>query len=84
MNARTARNSMCKIMGSGQRKWSSYNKMKSEPDSSFMKIRCPKCKNEQIIFEKATTAVPCLVCGNVLAEPRGGKAKLKARPLEVL
>ena len=58
--------------------------MRSEPESNFVKLRCPKCKNEQIVFEKATTSVSCLVCGNVLAEPRGGKSKLKARVLETL
>jgi small subunit ribosomal protein S27e len=58
--------------------------MKTNPVTKFAKIRCPKCKNEQIIFDKATITVPCLVCGNVLAEPTGGKARLKARPLEVL
>ncbi|HME87290.1 MAG TPA: 30S ribosomal protein S27e [Candidatus Nanoarchaeia archaeon] len=58
--------------------------MKYEPTSSFMKIRCPKCKNEQIIFEKATSVVSCLVCSNVLAEPMGGKAQLKTRALEKL
>jgi len=52
--------------------------------TKFMKLRCPKCKNEQAVFEKAKTVVPCLVCGNILAEPSGGKAKLKTRVLEVL
>ncbi len=58
--------------------------MKTEPTSRFIKIRCPKCKNEQIVFEKATTHISCLVCGNELAEATGGKAKLKARMLETL
>ena len=55
-----------------------------EPNSKFVKVRCPKCKNEQIIFGKASTVVKCLVCGNVLAKPTGGKAKIKAHILEVL
>ncbi len=55
-----------------------------EPLSRFIKIRCPKCKNEQIIFGKSSTTVKCLVCGKVLAEPTGGKSKVKARILEVL
>jgi small subunit ribosomal protein S27e len=58
--------------------------MKSNPTTVFVKIRCPKCKNEQIIFEKATTNVPCLVCGAILAEATGGKARLKSRMLETL
>ena len=55
-----------------------------EPSSKFVKIRCPKCKNEQIMFGKASSRVTCLVCGKVLAEPTGGKVKVKARILEVL
>ncbi len=55
-----------------------------ETGSKFIKIRCPKCKNEQIMFGKASTLVSCLVCGKVLAEPTGGKSRVKARVLEVL
>jgi small subunit ribosomal protein S27e len=55
-----------------------------EPTSKFVKVRCPKCKNEQIMFGKAATDVKCLVCGKVIAEPTGGKSKIKARILEVL
>jgi len=55
-----------------------------EPSSKFIKIRCPKCKNEQITFGKSATRVRCLVCSKVLVEPTGGKSKIKARVLEVL
>jgi small subunit ribosomal protein S27e len=54
------------------------------PTSKFIKIRCPKCKNEQIIFGKTSTIIKCLVCEKVIAEPTGGKSKVKARILEVL
>ncbi len=55
-----------------------------EPNSKFVKVRCPKCKNEQIIFGKATTEIKCLVCGRVIAQPTGGKTRIKSRILEVL
>ena len=55
-----------------------------EPDSKFIKIRCPKCKNEQITFGKSSLPVHCLVCSKVLSEPTGGKSRIKARILEVL
>ncbi len=55
-----------------------------ETSSRFVKIRCPKCKNEQIMFGKASTGVKCLVCGKDLADSSGGKSKIKARVLEVL
>lgn len=55
-----------------------------EPSSKFVKVRCPKCKNEQIIFGKCSTEINCLVCAKNLAEPSGGKTRVKARILEVL
>jgi len=55
-----------------------------EPESKFIKIRCPKCKNEQITFGKSSVEVKCLVCGKTLSEPTGGKSRIKARILEVL
>jgi len=58
--------------------------MVKNPDSKFIKIRCPKCKNEQIIFGKSASVVKCLVCEKILAEPTGGKTRIKARVLEVL
>ncbi len=56
----------------------------AEPSSKFIKVRCPKCKNEQTIFGKSATVIECLVCGKVLSSPLGGKSKIKARILEVL
>ena len=56
----------------------------SGPISKFVKVRCPKCKNDQIIFGKPSTKIQCLVCSSILSEPEGGKGKIKARVLEVL
>ena len=42
--------------------------------SNFLKVKCKKCHNEQIVFEKPTTVVKCLVCYEVIATPSGGKA----------
>jgi len=58
--------------------------MVNEPNSKFIKVRCAKCKNEQVVFGKASSNVNCLVCGKSLAEPTGGKTRVKARILEVL
>ncbi len=53
-------------------------KSSRETRSKFLKVKCPDCENEQLVFEKATSVVECTVCGRVLAEPTGGKAVLKA------
>lgn len=55
-----------------------------EPKSKFIKVRCPKCKNEQVIFGKPASTVKCLVCSRILTDSTGGKGKIKARILEVL
>jgi len=51
---------------------------------NFLRVKCEKCKNEQVIFEKAASEVKCLVCGTVLAEPTGGKARIRAKVLGIV
>jgi small subunit ribosomal protein S27e len=51
--------------------------------TNFVKVRC-KCKNEQIVFDKSSTVVKCLVCNEDLLKPTGGKAEIVGRVLEVL
>ena len=42
--------------------------------SKFLKVKCNKCHNEQIMFSKSASVVKCLVCGESIATPSGGKA----------
>lgn len=49
--------------------------------TKFVKVKCEKCKNEQMVFVKAASKVKCLVCGEILAEPTGGKARLNVKIL---
>ncbi len=51
---------------------------KRENRSRFVKVKCPDCENEQLVFEKASSTVACVVCSHVLATPTGGKADIKA------
>ncbi|HDD45913.1 MAG TPA: 30S ribosomal protein S27e [Candidatus Aenigmarchaeota archaeon] len=44
--------------------------------SRFIKVRCKRCKNEQIVFEKPAMNVKCLVCDGELIKSTGGKGKL--------
>lgn len=55
---------------------------KRETRSRFLKVICTSCKNEQIIFNKASSNVKCLVCDRTLAESRGGKAKIKTKVIQ--
>jgi small subunit ribosomal protein S27e len=52
--------------------------------TKFYRVKCPDCENEQLVFERASTQVDCVVCGRVLAMPTGGKAELKADILAVV
>jgi len=52
--------------------------------SKFIRVQCQKCKNKQILFDKPTTLITCLVCSETLAEPTGGKGRIKAQVLEIL
>lgn len=56
--------------------------MIEKPESNFIKVKCGECNNEQTIFNRASGRVECLVCGEVLAEPKGGKVELKGELLE--
>jgi small subunit ribosomal protein S27e len=56
-----------------------------EPTSRFVRVKCSKCKNEQVIFGKsATKNIKCVVCGQTLATSTGGKTDIKVKILEVL
>ena len=52
--------------------------------SQFVKVRCKKCKNEQIIFSKTANDINCLVCDKELAKSTGGSTKILGQQLEVL
>ncbi|MBR9682852.1 MAG: 30S ribosomal protein S27e [Candidatus Aenigmarchaeota archaeon] len=54
------------------------------PKSKFLKVLCTKCNNEQTIFNKSSSVVKCLVCGAELANPTGGKAKVKTKVIQVM
>jgi len=52
------------------------------PTSKFLRVVCGKCKNEQIIFNKASIVVRCTNCGKELAFPTGGESEIDAKVLE--
>ncbi len=51
---------------------------------SFYTIVCPDCSNEQVVFEKAASEVPCAVCGQTLAVPTGGTAEFTGDVIDVV
>ena len=61
-----------------------WNKLIPKPKSRFLRVKCLKCENEQLIFSNPTNKITCNVCDTPLAEPTGGRAKIKAEILTVL
>lgn len=57
---------------------------KLEPRSKFLVVKCSKCKNEQIVFNKPSSDIKCLVCGEVLCNSKGGFGEIKAKVLKEL
>jgi len=62
----------------------SIEKYLPKPKSKFIKVKCKKCGNEQIIFSHVSRRVYCLICGGILAYPTGGKAKILGEVLKEL
>jgi len=56
---------------------SDWEKLIPRPRSSFLRVKCPGCGNEQMVFSHATSVINCNICGATLAEPSGGKAIIK-------
>ncbi len=54
---------------------SEWNKLIPKPRSVFLRVKCQKCGNEQLIFSNAVNKIVCNVCGELLAEPSGGQSK---------
>ncbi|MEM2020687.1 MAG: 30S ribosomal protein S27e, partial [Zestosphaera sp.] len=46
------------------------------PRTKFLKVKCPSCGNEQVVFDRTTFPVRCLICGTQLIYPTGAKARL--------
>ena len=59
-------------------------KLVEMPESKFVEITCNKCKNRQVVFNKASTEVKCTVCNEVLVESTGGIARIKGKVLRTL
>jgi small subunit ribosomal protein S27e len=62
---------------------SEWEKLIPRPKSGFIRVKCLKCGNEQVLFNSAVNKVTCNVCGTELAEPRGGKAKIRGEVVAI-
>jgi small subunit ribosomal protein S27e len=53
--------------------------MQDIPRSKFLKVICPRCKTQQILFGKSSLKIKCNTCNLLLTKPTGGKTKIKAQ-----
>jgi len=63
---------------------SEWERLLPRPRSKFVRVKCPDCGNEQVVFSHATNVVKCNICGSVLLEPTGGKATIKGEVVATL
>jgi small subunit ribosomal protein S27e len=61
-----------------------WEKLIPRPSSRFLRIRCKACESEQIVFSHTTHAINCRTCGETLAQPTGGKARINGIILSIL
>ncbi|BCU68552.1 30S ribosomal protein S27e [Sulfolobales archaeon HS-7] len=55
-----------------------------EPKSKFLRIKCPNCSNEQVVFSHSSFQARCTACGTILIESRGGQAKILGEIVKVM
>ena len=53
-----------------------------KPGSTFNKVKCHECEEEQIVFSHSTAQVICNSCGNVLSKATGSKAQINGKILD--
>lgn len=52
--------------------------------SKFLRVSCPRCKHQQIIFGKSTMLIKCERCNYLLLKTKGGKAQVRAAVKRIL
>ncbi len=52
------------------------------PRSSFLRIKCPKCGMERIVFSNSKRKIYCEGCGELLVIPTGGKAIINSQEIK--
>lgn len=60
-----------------------WERLIPRPRSKFIRVKCLKCGNEQIVFGHAVNKVNCKVCGVELVTPSSGRAIIKGEIIAV-
>jgi len=52
--------------------------------SKFLRISCPRCQCQQIVFGKSATTIKCKKCNYMLLKTTGGKARMRAQVKQII
>ena len=52
-----------------------------KPSSTFQKVSCNECGEQQIVYSHASTSIACNSCGNAITESTGSKSKINGKIL---
>ncbi|MFH1425422.1 MAG: 30S ribosomal protein S27e [archaeon] len=58
--------------------------MNNVSGGKFVRVRCVRCGNQQIVFGKGSTRVKCVRCNRLLIKVSGGKVRIRTIVREVL
>lgn len=54
------------------------------PKSRFLRVRCPSCNHEQIVFDRPAQSLRCVSCKAELARSGASKPEWFAKVVKVL
>ena len=52
--------------------------------STYYRVKCPKCGEVNIVYSHVSTKVHCKKCGELIAEPTGGRSAIYGKVVEDL
>jgi len=54
------------------------------PKSNFLLVKCSSCGTERVVYSHAVVPTKCESCGEILTEPTGGRAIIRAQIIRKL
>jgi len=58
--------------------------VETKRESKYYNVKCPKCGEIHIIYSHIASKIYCKKCGELLAEPTGGKSAIYGKVVEEL
>ncbi len=55
-----------------------------KPKSKYLSVECNQCNQKMIIYSHTTVDISCKSCNEIIAEHRGGTAKILGKVLSTM